>query len=280
MKKFFNVLLALLCAFGLVLAQESDAPSDTNDPAQHSDMHDNDMHDHSDMHDMDSTEDMNHDDHAMMDMASSDNSANTVMLGELAVLVEPLVTLDGELILGLRPEGMLMGELELMATTPMGEMVTDSKQTMQLALLELGQAQEGVYRISGSYNGADFSFPISLYQQNYEGTDVYLLLAPSPTLANRGTSEVFAYAMKDGENLHSGFMVTRHMDGMQHSSDAEQVQLMHSHFDDVYDAALGETPMSNQTPLGFSMVGTWQLELIQIGSEMQSFVFDVDMLEN
>jgi len=298
MKKIIIWVLALLITFGLAVAQETEHNhtdhSDSETHEQHSDAHDGESHnddsaDHE--HTTDDSDKEGHDhnahDHSETDDAheghdksETDMSAvNTVMLGEQSVFIEPLITIDGDFTLGLRPENMMMGDLELMATTPGGEMIM-ADTGMNMTLLELGQAEAGVYRISGSYNGSDISFPVSVYQQVQDNVEAYLILSPSPTLENRGMTEVFAYAFENGESIHDAFMVNRSMAGMQHSTDNDQVELAHTHFDDVYDATLGETPMSNQTALGFSMVGTWQVDLMIMGDTAKTISFYVEMLEN
>ena len=216
-------------------------------------------------------------------MAEMD-AMNTLILGEQRALLEPLITADGNFTLGLRPEQMFVGELELIASTPSGETMTSAElNDMNGVLLEFGQAEAGVYRIAGTYDGADFSFAVSVYQQEEEDEDImaYLVLAPSPTLANRGASEVFAYVFENGESVHGDYSLSRSMEGMQHSTDGDMVPLSHTHFDDAYDEALGETPMSNQTSLGFSMVGTWDVELrVEGEAEVEVIIFNVEMLEN
>lgn len=277
MNRFYLVLLSLLT---LTLAQaqvttEDVEPVEPPEPIlEESDAETQEM------------DDMDHGEHGVDDAAleemPAENAANTVMLGDQSVLIEPLVTPNGDFTLGLRAEDMLTGDLALNATTPGGASVASAGvNELGTALLEFGQAENGVYRVSGSYDGADFAFPVSLYTQDEDAEDIeaYLILAPSPTLDNRGMSEVFAYAFEDGESLHNAFSLSYSMEGMQHSSDDDQISLSHTHFDQAYDSVLGETPMSNQTSLGLPMVGTWQVELELSGDEEEILIFNVDMLD-
>lgn len=286
MKRFSYLLLAALLTFGLVSAQDSDS---SHHEGTHDEGHSDEYSD--DTTSDDTTDEMNHDEdysgHDTDDMATdelSDGEAlNTVMLGEQSVALDPLITLDGSFTLGLRSEE-AWGELTVNVTTPQGSSLSfDELSSSSLATLEFGQAEAGIYRFSGTHDGADFAFPVSVYRQTSGDAEAYLVLAPTPTLANRGESEVYANVVRNGENVHGTYALNRVMEGMTHSTDDDLLELAHTHFEDSYDEVLGEAPVFNQVPLSFPMVGTWQVNLdVTDGDSDETFfeTFEIEMLED
>lgn len=299
----FSILMGV-GSFGL-----SQADSSTTDNAQHdnqSDM-DTDM-DHADM----DHGSMNHGEHGAGDRGEA---LNVVLVGESSLTLEPLISAEGSFTLGIRVEP--PAELSLNVTSPSGqEMALEAQPIMakmdrdgttdgqdgsdeassvgmnhsehsvtsdlgvsQTLAFEVGAAEAGVYRFSGTLSGAGVSFPISVYTNSANETDVYLVLAPSPALSTRGLAEAFVYAFKNGEPVHSGMTVDRAMAGMEHSTDDEQLDLVHNHFNDVYNDTLGYGPMANQRSLGFAMAGTWDVSVTVMGSDMTRFAFDVEVLD-
>lgn len=156
------------------------------------------------------------------------------------------------------------------------ESMADVRKTLTF---NVGAVEEGVWRFGGTLVDAEVAFPLSIYKASTEQTDVYLALAPSPTLSTRGLAEAFVYAFRDGEVVHNGMMMGRSMEGMQHSTDEEQLGLVHNHFNDVYNDTLGYGPMANQSSLGFAMAGTWDIDVMIMGDTEERLNFDVVVLE-
>ena len=260
-----------------IILYDDDAMSDESmSHDEHSDDHGH-SDEHSDDHGDDSDE---HGDHDMKDT----QAMNTVSLGDASVTLDPLIAMDGTFTLGLRAAD-AAGDVSLQVATPEGTRLGfDELSLSSLVLLDLGQAESGVYRLSGTYDGADFAFPVSVYYQTSGDAEAYLVLAPTPTLANRGQSEIFANVVKNGENVHGDYSLNRAMAGMTHSTDGEALVLEHTHFGDSYENVFDDAPVSNQVPLSFPMVGTWQVNLDVIDEdtdETLSFeTFEIEMLEN
>ena len=313
MKKLLIAFLALGLTLGFGVAQDDAKQDHSEEQTQDGEM------DHDDSHG-----DMDHSEHN--EMSGMGQALNIVLVGEASLTLEPLISSDGTLTLGVKVEP--PANLALSATSPSGQEVTlsavpimamdlkeegskhsegeehsedetehgeghdhaesedehdmDSMKANAATTLSfsVGNVEEGVWRFNGTLNGADVSFPMSIYKASTEQTDVYLVLAPSPTLSTRGLAEAFVYAFRNGEVIHNGMMLNRSMAGMQHSTDDEQLTLVHNHFNDVYNDTLGYGPMANQNSLGFAMAGTWDVSITIMGKNEEIVGFDVEVLDD
>ena len=346
MKKLLIAFLALGLVVGFGVAQD-DAKQDHSEHSEEHKQEDGEM-DHSDSHNEDDQTEMDHEDHSDEehgdmdhsdhgDMSEMGQALNVVLVGDSSLTLEPLISIDGTLTLGVKVEP--PADLSLKVKSPSGqEMMPDAVPVMAMGMeeshegehseegeehsededhsegesdhseghhseeaegkhngehdmdsmkaditttlsFEIGAVEEGVWRFSGTLDGADVSFPLSIYKASTEQTDVYLALAPSPALSTRGLSEAFVYAFRDGEVVHNGMTLNRSMEGMQHSTDDEQLMLTHNHFNDVYNDILGYGPMANNNPLGFSMAGDWDVNLMIMGANEEMLSFDIEVLD-
>jgi len=327
MKKLLIAFLALGLVVGFGVAQD-DAKQDHSEHSEEHKQEDGEM-DHSDSHNEDDQTEMDHEDHSDEehgdmdhsdhgDMSEMGQALNVVLVGDSSLTLEPLISIDGTLTLGVKVEP--PADLSLKVKSPSGqEMMPDAVPVMAMSMeeshegehgeehdgeghhseeaegehdmdsmkadiamtlsFEIGAVEEGVWRFSGTLDGADVSFPLSIYKASTEQTDVYLALAPSPALSTRGLSEAFVYAFRDGEVVHNGMTLNRSMEGMQHSTDDEQLMLTHNHFNDVYNDILGYGPMANNNPLGFSMAGDWDVNLMIMGANEEMLSFDIEVLD-
>ena len=208
-------------------------------------------------------------DHSQHDMAAMAGEAqNFVKLADNMLWLEPIVS-NNKLYLGLNFENMLMGQKEFRVTRP-------NKQTSIYFvnsdnLLELGQIQSGIWQFSGLNN--ELSFKISVYHKKTSKADVYLILAPSPSLSGRGKSEMFVYAFNN-DLIHDDINFKYDMPGMEHSTDNNEIMLEHVH----YNYPNLET-MANQSPISFAMVGNWQINLTINSQASEAISFNIEMLD-
>ena len=123
-------------------------------------------------------------------------------------------------------------------------------------------------------------FSLEMVQGTAEGAATfYLVLAPAPSLTNRGLSEAFVFAYQDGAFVHGQYDLRYTMPGMQHATDDETVELEHTHFEDSY-GSLGMEVSTNHAPLSFPMAGNWTLAVaLTHEGETQQASFDVMVLE-
>ena len=309
MKKILATLLILGLTFGLTLAQDDHSHETGGESGGmgHDEMSHGDTGGEMDHGDMD------HSEHSTEETAGE--ALNVVLAGDSSLTLEPLISADGTLTLGVKVEP--PAELSLSVTGPSGEeMGLEATPVMMDAMergtgghgeeehgeegrsesgghdmdsmnpdardvlaFQVGAVEAGVWRFSGTLGNTEVSFPMSIYQASADETDVYLALAPSPALSTRGLSEAFVYAFQEGEAVHSGMMVGREMSGMQHSTDDEQLDLTHNHFNDIYNDAAGFSPMANQAPLSFAMAGTWDVAVTLMGETEETVTFEVDVLD-
>ena len=301
MQKLLIALLVLGLVFGFVIAQDDHDTGGESGGMSHDEM------DHGEMN----HGEMNHSEHSTEE--AEGEALNVVLVGDSSLTLEPLINADGMLTLGIKVEP--PAELSLSVTSPSGQemglestpvMMDDMKETggdgeeghgenhgesgghemdsvdadvRDVLTFEVGAVEAGVWRFSGTLGDAEVSFQLSIYQTSADGTDVYLALAPSPALSTRGLSEAFVYAFEGDEAVHSAMALGREMEGMQHSTDNERLDLVHNHFNNVYDETAGFSPMANLAPLSFPMAGAWNVEVMVMGSEMQTFDFAVEVLD-
>ena len=299
MKKILATLLILGLTFGFTLAQNDHSHETGGESGGMS-------------HDEMGHGEMDHSEHSTEEPEGE--ALNVVLVGESSLTIEPLISADGTLTLGIKVEP--PAELTLSVTSPKGEemrleatpvMLDETAQetgghgeedgeeghseggghdmdsmnadVRDVLAFQVGAVEEGVWRFNGTLGDAEVSFPLSIYQASNDQTEVYLALAPSPALSTRGLSEAFVYAFQEGEAVHSGMMVEREMSGMQHSTDDEQLDLVHNHFNDVYNDAAGFSPMANQAPLSFAMAGSWNVDVAIMGEVEETVTFNIDVLD-
>ncbi len=227
-------------------------------------------------HDHDDSNNMADHDHNMAAMAEQMGDANILTVGNNTLRLEPIVS-NKQLYLGLNFSQMEMGEIDFMITSPNAK----EHKTLKLSnvnLLELGQVQTGIWRFAGKLHEEEINFSISVAHQETEYSDVYLILAPSPSLSGAGKSEAFVYAFKDAASVHSSLNIKRNMPGMQHSSDHDELAMLHSHFENRYNNILADA-MANQSPISFMMVGNWEVEVNIAGETSESILFTIEMLD-
>lgn len=296
----YKVLLCFTLTFGLlsslVFAQDSDSHQHEADGNNHSeDKNADDEH----------NESMDHSDHAMTDMDSSEAALNTFMLAGQHITLDPLVLPDGSFQIGLRlshddmdsemamddnkdskdgeamaDHGMTMMPA-LTVVTPAGEtlspmMVHGSR--MDVMTFPIGLAMQGIYRVNMMLADEMLSVPMGVYTASSDITHAFLILAPNPSLSSRGESQSFLYAFQEGEAIHDDLMLRRSMAGMQHMTDAEELAFSHTHFDDIYDDAIGTKPMSNELDISFAMAGSWDVTVMLMGDLAETFEFSVEVL--
>ena len=303
MKKILAALLALGLTFSFTLAQDDHAHETGGESGGMS---------HDEMSHGDTGGEMDHSEHGAEEI--SREALNVVLVGESSLTIEPLISADGTLTLGVKVEP--PAELSLSVTGPRGEeralettpvmmdeiteetgghgeegheeeynesgghnMDNMNADVRDVLTFQIGAVEEGVWRFSGTLGDAEVSFPLSIYQTSIGETDVYLALAPSPALSTRGLSEAFVYAFEGDEAVHSAMALGREMDGMQHSTDDEQLELTHNHFDNVYDDTAGFSPMANLAPLSFAMAGMWNVDVLFMGETEETITFEVEVLD-
>lgn len=104
------------------------------------------------------------------------------------------------------------------------------------------------------------------HAQMDDGTDIYSAFMPAPSMASRGKSDLFVYAIRDGKNVHGDMSTNYRMEGMQHSTDDTHFVLEHQHLDDTF--------MTNRATLQFPMLGAWQTT-VTVDEQQVDFVLDV-----
>ena len=208
---------------------------------------------------------------------------NTVAVGNYLMSIDPLVTLESvtlglTLDTGVEDAPVAASGFNLSATDPQGETQPLSATVVNddLATVTLPNFNAGVWRIEGTLSGQAVSFPLALYRQTTpEGTDFYLALVPAPSLSTRGLTEVYAYALEDGEFVHGAYTLQYVMSGMTHSTDDAVVNLEHAHFENSLEKA-GIEGSANHAPLSFPMAGTWSVDVsVTHEGDTQQATFDV-----
>ena len=262
------ILVFTLLMFNAGLAQES--------THSHSDSHDShETHDMQDTHGADSDEHA-HDTHEHEHTHTT--TANSVTVGDMQLMLDPMLSVNGDMALGLRimhNHESMPADYSVTVTTPTGESLSSNGNASSI-IIQLGTFQTGTYQISGSVANTAFQSSISLYQASTDlGTDIVTVLAPSPRLSTSGISQAFIYGFADGENVHKPYSVSYAMPGMTHSSDDVMFDASHYHFD-VYED-IGFEPAANQTPIGLPMVGEWTMQVTLGGSIPEVAEFSVSM---
>ena len=190
------------------------------------------------------------------------NTANVVSVGDMKIHLDPMVSANGKVALGLTFSQNVAYDLTV--TTPSGETVSDVTGEGERAILKVDQMEPGTYTISGAVGEETLSTGVSVYEAMTDlGTQIVTVLAPSPSVSMGGLTEAFVYGFADGENVHKPYMVSRQMLGMTHMDDNTMLDAEHTHFDG-YEVDF--EPAANETPVSFPMVGTWQMSVALGGS--------------
>ena len=183
--------------------------------------------------------------------------ANVVHADGVAFLVEPLIDIGGamKLAVTMTRDGEAFAHPGRFAvTTPSGgfhESATDGA----VALVELGEFEEGTYHVVGTVGPHHLETTFTTYRQTTElGAEMILVLAPSA--CDRHPSEAFVYAFEDGENVHRLFTITLAGAHTHH----EPVTLVHTHFREAFNAESFQ-PMTNHAAVSFGRAGDWTLEV-------------------
>jgi hypothetical protein len=215
-------------------------------------------HDHGHTH-----HDHHHHDHA---------GANRVMLGEMALTIEPLLVADGTLKLALTVTEHAHHDHEhdkaVTVTLPDGETI-DATFDGELAFVELGAVQAGVYRLSGTlgHDALDTGFTVMRAEGDL-GTEVTAVLAPTPD-HHSGEVEVFIYAFEDGAAVHRAMTLA-----LEQGESSMSYPLSHTHFSDAYIRDDFE-PMAEQTSVQFAAAGEWAMTLTISGPLPETATFTV-----
>ena len=160
---------------------------------------------------------------------------------------------------------MVETSLALSLTSPSGNQLRLEGDAAVALSADMGMIEEGMYTISGSLGEKTIDTSLSVYYSKTDlESDVYVILAPSPSLSGMGLTEAFVYAFSEGENIHTMYLVNRKMPGMTHITDEEELELSHNHFDafrtDDFE------PAGNDAPIGFPMVGDWEFTVSLMSS--------------
>ena len=274
----------------------------------------NTSHTHGESHKDQSNQGDEHDGHDMGEMDEADAQNSFIVAGQ-TLRLDPLILADGSFHIGVRLMDMMSdsnhsGDQEhnetdhdgestatghddmshgsdmmmpaLAAITPDGETLSPLMvhgTQMNVMTFPFGASQSGIYRVRVTVGEDSIEIPIGLYLTETDMTKAYLVLTPNPSLSSRGQSQSFLYAFREGEALHDDLMLKRSMSGMQHITDDEELNLEHTHFDDVYNDMVGEEPMANKLTLGFAMAGIWDVGVQVMGDAEETLSFKVDVLD-
>ena len=251
---YLCLLMGLL--FGVTYAQNGDTDHDNDHGAEHAqgetEHHDEDHHEE-----------------------QGGDRANVVSVGDMKVYLDPMVSVEGKVALGLTFSQNVAYDLTV--TTPSGETAGGATGEDEGTILKVDQLEPGSYTISGTLGDETLSAGVSVYEAMTDlGTQIITVLAPSPSVSTGGLTEAFIYGFADGENVHKPYMVSRRMLGMTHMNDDQILDAEHTHFDG-YEVDF--EPAANETPVSFPMVGTWQMSVALGGSLPETASFDVDVAQ-
>lgn len=199
--------------------------------------------------------------------------ANLVQVGDVAFLVEPLIDVSGamKLAVSMTQAGEAFVHLGRFAVTTPSGATFEGETDGAVALIELGEFDEGTYHVVGSVGPYQLETSFSTYRQTSAlGAELILVLAPSAS--DHYPSEAFVYGFEDSENIHRLFTLTLSGPDTQH----EPVNLVHTHFREVFNAE-GFTPMANHTAVSFGSSGEWTLEVTIHGSVPDEAIFTVSV---
>lgn len=222
------------------------------------------------------------DEHAGHDMGAMDGAAmasmpgNLIAVGPLLLELEPLLDVSGAFRMAvstLTEEGPVETAFDLTITNPEGADL-HLHGDHSLIVAELGQLQEGVWTIGGTIDGVPVQRSLSIVRSRTElDTDVVAIFTPTPTIEQGGISELFLYAISEGENIHSRFVLEA-SPAADDMAMGDGVDLIHDHFMDVYNSD-GFTPMTNTVTLTFDTAGLWNFQLTIMGGFAQTADFDL-----
>ncbi len=135
----------------------------------------------------------------------------------------------------------------------------------------------GTWQLDLEGGGDSTRVPVEvLHSQGQDGVEGVLVMAPAPSMATKGGTTAFVYVYRDGDNVHADPTLQRHMAGMQHSTDAEVVELQHVHAG--MPGVAGGDAMPNVAAVSFPMLGTWSVDVTLQTSPPQVLHFDAEVL--
>lgn len=198
-------------------------------------------------------------------------SANLVHADGVAFLVEPLIALGGamKLAVTMTRDGEAFAHSGRFAVTTPSGAFHEGETDGAVALIELGDVDEGTYHVVGTLGPHHLETSFTTYRQTTAmGAEMILVLAPSA--CDRHPSEAFVYAFEDGENIHRLFTITLAGAHTHH----EPVTLVHTHFREAFNAESFQ-PMANHTTVSFGRAGDWTLEVAIHGGMPDHATFTV-----
>ncbi len=208
--------------------------------------------------------------------------ANTVMSGDVAFLIEPLIDISGQtkLAITLSENGKpVVSTAGFIIISPKGN-VTSVSTSSGTALADLGMFESGEYFVTGAVMGRDglhrTSFTLLADRKVTElDTDVMSVLAPAPKSENSGRVEAFVYAFSGGEIVHRLFTVSAAPAG-EHLHAEDGATLVHEHFKEVYTTDTF-APAANRTTLSLDELGSWNILVTISGGFTESATFEVEV---
>lgn len=198
--------------------------------------------------------------------------ANRIIIGEMALAIEPLLVADGTFKLALTVTEHAHHDHDhdkaVTVTLPDGRSI-EAEFDGELALIELGEVQTGTYQLSGTLGHDQLSASFTVLRAEGDlGTEVTAVLAPTPS-AQRDEVEVFIYAFEDGEALHRAMTLV-----LEHGEASASYPLSHTHFSDRYLSA-GFEPIAEQASVRFDAAGAWRMTLTISGPLPETASFEV-----
>ncbi len=168
--------------------------------------------------------------------------------------------------------------LNLSITTPSGKVVSLEGDVMNALSADLGRAEAGMYEITGTVGMHELQSSVSVYSGKTDlDSDIYVILAPTPSVSGIGLTEAFIYAATNGESIHTKYLVSRKMTGMTHMTDEEVIELEHNHFE-AFSTADFE-PAGNEAAINFPMAGNWEFTVTLMSSVPETASFTVAVLD-
>ena len=140
---------------------------------------------------------------------------------------------------------------------------------------------QGTWRVVLKYGNEEASIAFNASSLISEkATQVFTAFLPAPSLTNGGQTEALAFVFREEKPVHSGMKVQRSMPGMQHTTDGDNLTLIHDHFQDLNKATKGTLgAMVNRVKLNFAMAGEWDVLLHILGSNEEVIEFSTMVLD-
>jgi hypothetical protein len=225
-------------------------------------------------HDEHSHGEHGHDEHSHH--SHDHQAANSIMLGDMELMLEPLLVADGSMKLALTVTEHAHHDhdhdKDISITLPDGSSL-ELHLHGDMALIELGTVQAGRYQLSGTLGHDDLDSGFTVIKTEGDlGTEVIAIITPD--LHQDHASEVFIYAFADGEALHRAMMLE-----FAHNDHKVNLDLKHTHFSDTYFSADFE-PMAEQVSVSLDHSGEWTATLTIMGGLPETASFQVNVAGN